>query len=700
MASGGQGATLKPAKVAIVGGGCAGLAAAFELSRPVHQDRFQVTVYQQGWRLGGKGASGRGFAGRIEEHGLHIWLGSYENSFRMLRDVYGELAAHPLGSAHGDWRDAFSPEPDIGIFAPTQSDEAGLWSSCFPPRPGFPGDPDAPDSANLISVYLAGALSMLRTLLMNTNAAPIEDVEARIDDWPAALTRLIDKGVLAGAAGVAQALGLISVALSRRNEKSSDTRLMHLAQHTAATLRDWVEQRFLANHPDRHIWLVAELVIASIIGAIRHGLFDHPEGLDAIDDWDSREWLRANGASEAAVQSPFMQGLYDFAMAYEDGDPSRPRLAAGAALRGTMRMFFGYRGALFWRMRAGMGDVVFAPLYECLKRRGVQFRFFHRLRDVVLAEAGRHVAALRFDEQARPRVCGEYDPLVMVAGRPCWPAAPLWQRLEQGEELRDADADLEADSCEHKVGEIEVKVGRDFDFVVLAVGVGAIPQVAGQILACQPRWRAMTRHVKTAATQSFQLWLTRDLIDLGWRSETQIAAGGAKPFDTFCDMAHVVPEEGWLEAEHEVPATAVYFCGVLPDDPSLGGPNLERAQQARVRDNALRFLNGTAANLWPGFAGNDAFDWNVVAGGSEAVGAYFRANINATDRYTLSVPGSTRWRISPLDLDYDNLTVAGDWTACGLNTGCTESAVMSGMLAAHALSGLPRLETITGYDHP
>ena len=34
-------------------------------------------------------------------------------------------------------------------------------------------------------------------------------------------------------------------------------------------------------------------------------------------------------------------------------------------------MFFTYRGALFWKMRAGMGDVVFAPFYEVLKRRGV-----------------------------------------------------------------------------------------------------------------------------------------------------------------------------------------------------------------------------------------------------------------------------------------------------------------------------------------
>ena len=45
----------------------------------------------------------------------------------------------------------------------------------------------------------------------------------------------------------------------------------------------------------------------------------------------------------------------------------------------TTKMFFEYRGAIFWKMAAGMGDVVFAPLYQALRRRGVGFEFFHRV---------------------------------------------------------------------------------------------------------------------------------------------------------------------------------------------------------------------------------------------------------------------------------------------------------------------------------
>src|SRR5690242_14960702 len=82
-----------PTKVAVIGGGCAALSAAFELTRPELEGRYAVTVYQMGWRLGGKGASGRGVHGRIEEHGLHLWMGYYENAFRLVRSCYAELNA-------------------------------------------------------------------------------------------------------------------------------------------------------------------------------------------------------------------------------------------------------------------------------------------------------------------------------------------------------------------------------------------------------------------------------------------------------------------------------------------------------------------------------------------------------------------------------------------------------------------------------
>ena len=66
----------------------------------------------------------------------------------------------------------------------------------------------------------------------------------------------------------------------------------------------------------------------------------------------------------------------------------------------------------------------------------------------------------------------------------------------------------------------------------------------------------------------------------------------------------------------------------------------------------------------------------------------------------LALPGTLEHRISPLATGYDNLTVAGDWTACGFMEGCVEAAIMSGRLAAHAITGAPPLADIVGFDHP
>src|SRR6185295_15059267 len=123
----------RPIRVAIVGGGCAGITAAFELTRPEHRGRFEVTVYQQGWRLGGKGASGRGEAGRIEEHGLHVWMGFYENSFRLLRECYAELGRDPETEPLADWRDAFFPAPRISLTEQREDGGWDDWTALFPP---------------------------------------------------------------------------------------------------------------------------------------------------------------------------------------------------------------------------------------------------------------------------------------------------------------------------------------------------------------------------------------------------------------------------------------------------------------------------------------------------------------------------------------------------------------------------------------
>jgi len=177
-------------------------------------------------------------------------------------------------------------------------------------------------------------------------------------------------------------------------------------------------------------------------------------------------------------------------------------------------------------------------------------------------------------------------------------------------------------------------------------------------------------------------------------------------------MPHVVPEEDWPQR----PRTSVYFCAVLPDPPQPPADD-DRGYPARraeeVRAAAEAFLQGPVSQVWPNaYDANGTFRWDILADGAPHDGRsssagpekfatqYWRANVNPSDRYVIHTPGSYRSRISPLDMTYDNLTIAGDWTDSGFHSGCVEGAVMSGLLAAHALSGSPDLEDIIAYDHP
>lgn len=720
----------EPIRVAIVGGGCAGITAAFELTRPEHRGRFEVTVYQQGWRLGGKGASGRGDAGRIEEHGLHVWMGFYENAFRLMRECYAELGRNPETEPLATWRDAFVPAPHIGLAEQREDGGWDDWVALFPPMPGLPGDPVHTANPLSVSSYLVHSVKLLATVIESVRRRQGDGAERRTgvprlstqapDAILAGLARLIRYGHLATLVGVAEAmrgLGVLFGAWSRRppgrgTETASLRTLENVTRSTLRLLSDLARR----DSELRRTWIVLDLVLTVIRGVLRFGLVTDPRGFDAIDDYDLREWLELNGASRETLDSSFVRGVaYDQMFAYEDGDPARPRVSAGQLLRISLRLLFTYRGALFWKMQAGMGDVVFAPFYEVLRRRGVRFDFFHRLEALRLAHRllpgeRPYVESLELAVQANA-VSGSYEPLIDVEGLPCWPSRPLYEQLEDGEGLRTEGWNPESFWDRRETGRKVLHVGEDFDFVVLAVGLGTIPHVAADLLARDRRWRRMVETVRTVETGAFQLWLRKDVAALGWPgAEGVTLTAFVKPFDTWADMTHLLPEEDWPQGR--TPRSLAYFCGSLrtgPDLPDRDDPAYPVRRREAARQQAVRFLDRHIGHLWPrAVHPGGGFRWNLLVSPGEVSPQgpkrfetqFWTANVNPSDRYTLSLPGTSKDRISPLDNTYDNLTVAGDWTACGFEVGCVEAAVISGRLAAHALSGFPRLEDIVGFDHP
>ena len=348
--------------------------------------------------------------------------------------------------------------------------------------------------------------------------------------------------------------------------------------------------------------------------------------------------------------------MYDLVFGYEGGDRDQPGFSAGTGLHLAGRMFLTYRGAIFWKMRAGMGDVIFAPLYELLHRRGVRFAFFRQVERLRLAPDGRSVNEILITRQARPRTGhDEYLPLVRVANLPVFPDRADHTQLATGSRLGE---DLESHTPNPTSSGVErLEAGRDFDAVVLAVPPGMIKCVCTELIEADPRWREMVREVATVATHSAQLWVDADERSLGWPHQAALVSGFGAPYDTFASMSHTLPFETW--PAQRLPRTAASFCGVLGPGAGVAAP----------------FPAEAISRLWPAFDPARLVSW------------YYRANTDPSDRYVLSLPGSGRYRLRADGSGLQNLFLAGDWIDSGLNAGCIEAATLAGLQAANAAEG-------------
>jgi uncharacterized protein with NAD-binding domain and iron-sulfur cluster len=707
-------------RVVVLGGGIAGISAAWELSKP--QNRAQVgsvTVYQRGWRLGGKGASGRGVHGRIEEHGLHVWLGYYDNAFRMMRECYAELDRPRTdpGCPLLRWDDAFRPARRIGLGE--QHDEAWLpWVADFSAGAGLPGEPGAGRSPLTVPEFARRSLILLRDLAASLSVerrrlptgAGVVVTTSPMPPRSAGIGQLIRDGELAS---LIAAIELISLAQQefRSLDGGIDNPVVRFVTTSLWTVVDRLRQRIeglvAQDTAARRVWHFLDLMRATLRGIVADNLLLRREGFAAIDDQDYRAWIAGHGAAPATLRSPLVRGVYDLAFGYRDGDDDQPGFAAGTGVLLSAKLFFDYRGAIFWKMMAGMGDVVFAPLYQVLTSRGVRFQYFHRLDALRISAQGDEIAAIDFGVQAELRHgVDRYEPLVTIGGLPCWPSAPRHEVLEGTGDTVAHDYET-IWSTVTEPGRLTLRAGEDFDAVVLAVPVGMHRYVCRELIENPrtPEWRRMTEGIATAATQALQVWLKVDEAALGWPHGDVTVSGYADAFHTHASMSHLLAVEGWPADDR--PVALVYFCHTLPttaappDDPAY--PD---AELARVREHAVRFLREDVGRRWPASTSGDGFLWEVLHDTSGAAGEarldaqYLRANVDPSDRYVLSLPGSGRYRLRADESGYGNLFLAGDWTDSGLNAGCIEAAVMSGIQAANAVLGRPLLTGVTGFYLP
>lgn len=750
-------------KVAVLGGGCAAIAAVFALTEQRDwQEKYEITVYQSGWRLGGKGASGRNHEvfDRIEEHGLHVWSGFYENAFWMMRRCYDELArpaSRPLATAFA----AFRPRHYASL-GQKKRDGWHFWSGYLPHESGLPGDAigRGPYGADfrirspweLMSALVPWAVRYLQTTSAGPGASELppergdgERAERRdrLLDMMLRGENKIDKNLVERVRAYLEAVyvGFLVFLLwwafrraNRYHDRALDSRRRGRFKSTALPFRRLAQrlkvlrwwsgrklQRVSTQSDDHTFYVLMNLAFAMMVGMIEDRVISR--GFDEIDCHDLREWLRHHGAQPAALESATVNAAYSYVFAFENGDYDKPRLAAGVALRLMMRLLLCSRGAAFWEMTAGMGDAVFAPLYELLKERGVTFKFFHRVLSLTTSD-GKHVDTIRIDRQATvKREHGKpeppYDPLVCVKGVPSWPSHPRYEQLVEGDWLRQKYAatpcDLESAYTEWRIenSDCTLKRGEHFDRVVLGISVGALPFLCKQLIEQNPGTplAEAISHIGTTRTQALQLWMSKSMEDLGCAHPPVIVTSYGAPLDTWADMSALLEREDW--PPDKSPRSLAYFCGVMQDDcdeltglkdPACDPARARRAAAAGI-DNAMTWLRSYTHGMWRDAVrqrvpdGEKDLDYKLLhlhRRGGEALTnediigqQWCVTNVDPSSRYVLSLPGTTEHRPDASCSGYANLVLAGDWVRTGLNYGCVESAVLGGFQAARAICGYP-----------
>jgi uncharacterized protein with NAD-binding domain and iron-sulfur cluster len=454
--------------------------------------------------------------------------------------------------------------------------------------------------------------------------------------------------------------------------------------------RDWLWTHVVAERVDddelRMFFYWVDFASAMLAGILDDELW--AKGFGTVNHLEWRDWLRSHGCSVLTLEhAPMIMAVYDAAFCYDDGNKNRPNVAAGKATQDVIRSVFFYKGAIMWKMQAGMGDTVFAPLYEVLRERGVRFEFFHAVEKLGVSAGS--VERIDVIPQATVKH-GDYLPLYDVDGLPCWPSEPLWEQLNEGDRLEGMKVNLEQDVNPLQNEPIPLRRGEHFDEVVLAIPVGAQLPLCEEVGAASPRYQAMLEHASTVMTQAFQLWLHPTLEAERWAyTSDSCMSCYIEPLDTYCNMSHLLPRESWTATDrvHDI----AYFCGVLPHRHVR---TQEDADQ-HAHDNAVTYLQSDeAAAFWPQSEKGGTFAWEQLAGVPKGVmGAarfesqYWRGNFSGTERYVQTPAGSVHFRLRADESGIDNLWLAGDWTRNGIDGGSVEAAVTSGIQAALAVMG-------------
>jgi uncharacterized protein with NAD-binding domain and iron-sulfur cluster len=709
---------LRKLKVAILGGGPAACAAALYLAR--QRDRYEVSIYTTGYRLGGKCQSWRDpdKAYRIEEHGLHAFLGFYHNAFTSVQDAYDAAFPAP-GHGQAMYARAFHAEPNNGVMV-FHKDQ---WSYCKTPGRTTPGPvPGAsiPGVTSGQAMHLAMEHAFTRVL---------DHIAAIAAEVPL-LGRLL--------ADLQRETTLLRCDLRSRTGEVALTGQFHpvslLTTRTGRRGLEWVRSeaaRLLQfdTSLSTYVWFLwtgIDTLLTIIIGLARNPV----KSLNELDGVDFRVWLRANGLRETGDEHwSVIDQVYETLFAHQAADPTRSPcdpidtnvhpdlLACGVAMRWFLLESFGDQGAPAYRFTYSCAQTMMTPFYLALRQLGAKVHFFHTVTGLELAGSGvdRRLTAVKLSQQAEVKAGSDaYEPLLTedLPNNPRelhdWPKDPHWDQLVDGDWYRDNDIDfLNAWQTlrNTRAKPVELRRGVDFDLCILGVPIGALPLVDSPLTDpsrpdADPRWKRMIDGIAVTQTMSFQLWINEPSSALIANPPRGLLTSYAQPEPSYGDFTPLLTYETWSEPR---PQYVAYFTGSSvsgkPILPPTCGPDYPEAMQAawnvQVRtwldNNYKAFYDGTSTpTYFNGFLELLAVEGRTLTPDQRLEWQHLIADVQPSNLYVLSQPGAMALRLGQAESGVKDLFLCGDWTRTDMNCGCVEAATSSGMLASRAISNEPR----------
>ena len=173
-----------------------------------------------------------------------------------------------------------------------------------------------------------------------------------------------------------------------------------------------------------------------------------------------------------------------------------------------------------------------------------------------------------------------------------------------------------------------------------------------------------------------------------------------EPLDTYAEMSHLIPREAWPTGE-ERQEHRLLLRG------ARGPPAATPRRRPTRGPGRARWTTCAATPAASGRGASTAtgsgFDWGLLvgrtAGGRRGSTRSTGSRTSSPPSATCSRPaGSVQYRLGADQSGYENLFLAGDWVKTGLDAGCVEAAVMSGMQASRAICGVPERDRRRGPD--